>query len=297
MKINLKRQLRKIPYANRIARHFAGLHVPPGHYYSPIISKEDLSRRKDQIWKKHPRQIPGLNLNEDRQFSLLKDLAKYYSDIPFEDHKKEGLRYYYNNTMYGYSDAVFLFCMIRNFAPKRIIEVGSGFSSAISLDTNHLFFDDKIQCTFIEPNPERLKSLLFKEEKINLIESIVQEVDLDLFKTLEENDILFIDSSHITKAGSDVNFLLFDVLPNLKKGVKIHFHDIGYPFEYPQHWVIDKLRGFNENYILRAFLMYNSNFPIIAFNTFLTEFHEAWFKEHMPMCLKHPGGSIWLEVN
>lgn len=303
MKRRIKSFLDKLPYISglrteldKLKIELNKLHVPPGHYYSPTISKEDLVYRAEKIWIDPPRQIPEIELNEEMQLSLLEEFAEYYKDLPFESSFKEGLRYYYDNNMYSYSDAVFLFCMIRKSKPKRIIEVGSGFSSALMLDVNNLFCKNAIQCTFIEPYPARLNALLFENEKINLLEKPVQDVEVSLFEDLEENDILFIDSTHVSKTGSDVNFLIFNVLPNLKKGVKIHFHDIFYPFEYPKNWVIEGKRSWNEDYLLRAFLSYNKKFKIIAFNTFLEEFHEAWFKKNMPLCMKNKGGSIWLEV-
>lgn len=304
MNNTLKKILDKMPYirglklkSDNLKAELDLLHVPPGHYYSPTISKKELIKREDQIWKSPPREILGLNLNEEKQLGLLKEFKEYYKELPFESNAKDGLRYYYENSMFSYSDAIFLFCTIRKNKPNRIIEVGSGFSSAVMLDTNNLFFDNSIRCTFIEPNPERLNSLLLEDEKIDLIQKPVQDVDLSLFEELVENDLLFIDSTHVSKTGSDVNFLMFEVLPRLAKGVKIHFHDIFYPFEYPKEWVINGKRSWNEDYILRAFLSYNSKFKIISFNTYLEDFQEEWFKENMPLCLKNMGGSIWLEVN
>ena len=292
--------LDNLPYIKGLRSQLHRLQFVPGHYHSPIISKEDLLRREDEIWKSFPRNITGLDLNEEDQLKLVNEFVSYYDELPFQANAKEGLRYYYENNFYSYSDAIFLFCMIRKNKPKRIIEVGSGFSSALMLDTNNLFHKNSIKCTFIEPYPERLNSLLMEDEKIDLIEQPVQSVDIKLFEQLREDDLLFIDSTHVSKTGSDVNFLMFEVLPRLSKGVKVHFHDIFYPFEYPKKWVIDLKKSWNEDYILRAFLSYNKKFKIVAFNTFLEEFHEKWFKENMPLCLKDKGeiicGSIWLEV-
>jgi hypothetical protein len=118
----------------------------------------------------------------------------------------------------------------------------------------------------------------------------------ELFDQLNENDILFIDSTHVSKTNSDVNKILFEILPRLKRGVLIHFHDIFYPFEYPKEWVLQwNGFGWNEDYILKAFLMYNNQFKIVMFNTFLEHFHKEWFKENMPLCLENEGGSIWLQ--
>ena len=94
---------------------------------------------------------------------------------------------------------------------------------------------------------------------------MVQNVKLIEFEKLEPNDLLFIDSSHISKIGSDLNYLLFEVLPSLKPGVIIHFHDILYPFEYPYEW-IEKGIYWNEAYLLKAFLMHNKNYEILLFN-------------------------------
>jgi hypothetical protein len=126
-----------------------------------------------------------------------------------------------------------------------------------------------------------------------LIESDVQDVPLTRFEGLEANDVLFIDSSHVIKAGSDVVFLLSQVLPSLRPGVLIHFHDIFWPFEYPEEWLRGG-RAWNEAYALRAFLQFNSRFEIVFFNSYLG-IHEAdALRFHLPLFLRNPGGSIWL---
>jgi hypothetical protein len=270
------------------------LYVPLGHYYSPIVSPAEMDKRENEIWKTLINEITGINLNEQEQMKLLDAFKSYYAQLPFDSQPREGQRYHYENSMYSYSDGIMLFCMMRHFKPQRIIEVGSGFSSALMLDTNNRFFSDGIQCTFIEPFPQRLNSLLKPNEKISLLQKPVQDIDLTLFDELGENDFLFIDSTHVSKTGSDVNFIFFEILPRLKKGVKIHFHDIFYPFEYPKDWVMQEGRNWNEDYLLKAFLLFNSEFRIIMFNTYLEHFHEKWFSENMPLCLKNRGGSIWI---
>jgi predicted O-methyltransferase YrrM len=268
---------------------------PLGHYYSPIPSQEEILKREKQIFDITKKEIDGVDLNEKDQLSLLREIKKYYDTIPFEDNKKDKLRYYFNNEFYGYSDAIFLYCLIRHFQPKQIIEVGSGFSSAVMLDTIELFLSNKVQCYFIDPYPQRLLTLLNEDDKKShtIVGHRVQDVDSVFFEQLKENDILFIDSSHVSKTGSDVNYILFSILPNLNSGVLVHFHDIFYPFEYPREWVLMG-RGWNEDYIMRAFLQFNSRFKIILFTTFLVRFYEKWFQESMPLCLKNPGGGLWL---
>ncbi len=162
------------------------------------------------------------------------------------------------------------------------------------LDTSEKFLRGDISFTFIEPYPDRLQTLLKQEDKQHKIfEKPVQDVELKIFDDLNENDILFIDSSHIAKVGSDVIHIVFQILPRLKEGVIIHFHDIFHSFEYPQEW-LEEGRAWNEAYFLRAFLQYNSAFQILYFNSFMGKFHGDLLQQEMPLCLKNTGGSIWL---
>lgn len=267
----------------------------PGHFYSPIPDLEEIRKDELRIFASPPRNIPGIDLHEPDQLDLLEVFASFCADLPFTPGKTEGLRYYYENPAYSYSDAILLHCMIRQAKPRRIVEVGSGFSSCVMLDTNELFFDNTIETTFIEPYPELLMSLVKEEDKARLkvIPSRLQDVALEVFDSLAENDILFIDSTHVSKIGSDVNRIFFDLLPRIRKGVLVHFHDIFYPFEYPKGWIY-KGRAWNEAYMLRAFLQYNAAFRVILMNTFMQHFHEEFFRAKLPLCLKNAGGSIWL---
>jgi glycosyltransferase involved in cell wall biosynthesis/predicted O-methyltransferase YrrM len=272
------------------------LFVPPGHFYSPIADLDVVKRDEARIFDLERRPLPGIELHEKDQVALLQTLLKYFPEMPFHDLPMDNLRYGFVNPSYSYSDGIFLYSMIRHFTPERIIEIGSGHSSCLILDVNDLFFGGRIKCEFIDPYPELLLSLLKKgeAETITYNRCRLQDVSLDKFEALEENDILFIDSTHVAKVGSDVNYLFFEVLPNLKAGVLIHFHDIFYPFEYPKSWVYEG-RNWSEAYILRAFLQYNERFRIILFNTFLEHFHRDFFVQNMPLCLKNPGGSVWLK--
>jgi len=269
--------------------------VPPGHFYSPMISVDEILENQHKIWKINDPAISGLNLNIEKQKSVAKELKSFYNLLPFKDETSDSIRYNYINDQFSYGDGVILFGMIMSLKPKRIIEIGSGYSSALMLDTNELFFENQIDLTFIEPYPDRLKRLMHETERQNIIDKKIQDVDLEIFKTLGQGDILFVDSTHVVKTGSDVNTIIFDILPILQKGVIIHFHDIFYPFEYPLSWVVNDQRNWNEAYILRAFLSFNNSFKIIYFNSFITSFNDRWFSEHMPLCLKNPGGSIWIE--
>jgi len=131
--------------------------------------------------------------------------------------------------------------MIRHLSPKRFIEVGSGYSSCVVLDINELFFDNRISLTFIEPHTELLFSLIKESDKetSKIIPTDLQDVGLEVLSELCPEDILFIDSTHVSKIGSDVNHIFFEILPRLARGVYIHFHDVFYPFEYPKEWIYE----------------------------------------------------------
>lgn len=119
-------------------------------------------------------------------------------------------------------------------------------------------------------------------------------MEIELFESLQANDILFIDSTHVCKTYSDVNRIFFEILPHLSSGVHIHFHDIFYPFEYPRKWVYEG-RAWNEAYLLRAFLQYNSAFQVVLMNTYMEHFFDTFFDQNMPLCMKAKGGSIWIQ--
>ena len=285
---------RKMSDELRTYRH-AFRFASPGHFYSPIPSDEDLMDIH-RTSGRPPRVIPGIDLNESRQLAMLSEIKRFYRDLPFSAQKTSSCRYFYENPFYSYSDAICLYGILRHARPERIVEIGSGYSSCVMLDTIDLHLDGRVACTLIEPYADRLRSLLEPGdlERVTILEQRVQDVNLDPFLKLNRNDILFIDSSHVVKVGSDVNYLLGEVLPRLHEGVYIHFHDIFYPFEYPEVWLAEG-RVWSEAYALRAFLAFNHTFEIVLFNTYLEHFHREIFKREMPLCLKDEGGSIWLQ--
>jgi predicted O-methyltransferase YrrM len=267
---------------------------PPGHYYSPIPSKEEVLAYLESS-KKNVKEVLDVNLNKEFQREILEAFQTYYQELPFVEEPNQDSRYYFSQPWFCYADAIFLYCFLRHINPKRVIEVGSGFSSAVMLDTVDKFLSQKPEITFIEPYPERLKSILKPKdyENCQILESRVQEVPLSVFGSLCAGDLLFIDSSHVVKSGSDLQFLMFEVLPRLPVGVFVHFHDIFYPFEYPDEWVLEG-RYWNENYFLRAFLAYNNQWDIYFFNTYVDKVFNDFIAEKMPLCIKNPGGSIYL---
>jgi hypothetical protein len=271
------------------------LFVPLGHFYSPMPDREEARRNALRLFDMSLRSIPGVDLNESAQLALFEKFRPFYLEQPFVEDPTANRRYHFDNAMYSYGDALFLYFMLRHLRPKRVIEIGSGYSSAVTLDTDELFLGGKLRCTFIEPYPDVLLSRLKAGDssRIEILPVPVQEVELSRFHELESNDILFIDSTHVSKLGSDVNRIFFDILPALRPGVHVHFHDIYYPFEYPPAWG-EEGRFWNEAYLLRAFLQYNSAFEIVLFATLMAIKYQAQLEELFPLCLRNAGASIWL---
>jgi predicted O-methyltransferase YrrM len=275
----------------------AGGAHPPGHFYSPLPSAEDIAGRLAEADRTGLQsEIAEIDLGVERQFANLARIREAVAgDVPFPEEQHETFRYYYKNSQYSYNDGIMLFGMLRSIRPKRIIEIGSGFSSALILDTNDLYMNNSVSCSFIEPYPDRLNALLRENDRLNcqIYTSRVQDVDLAIFSSLEAGDILFVDSSHIVKYGSDLEYILRVVLPALQRGVVIHFHDIFFPFEYPVE-VVRLGHFWNECYMLRAFLANNDTYRIELFGDFIRQFHLREIETISPLCLKNSGAHLWI---
>ena len=268
--------------------------APPGHFYSPIPDYRDIQSANYRKFDPDLKDIPGLDINETEQLKRLDTFSNMMDEIPWPADGKDGtLRYHFDNIYFSYGDVVSLFGMMMEFEPERVVEVGSGFSSAAMLDISELFMNKRPGFTFIEPHADRLKTHLTRRdpEQVILIEEPVQQIDESIFSNLRKDDILFIDSSHVSKAGSDVNFLIHRILPSLSDGVIIHFHDIFWPFEYPQKW-LKAGRAWNEAYLLLAFLQFNHSFEILFFNSWLEKHHRSLIKQKLPLMLRQPGSKI-----
>ena len=270
----------------------------PGHYYSAIPDKDTglATTGKSVNQTIFPNAI---NLNEAGQLQLMDQLIPFMKESNFRNEEKNnGHRFFNKNGIYGYSDALILEAMIRHLKPSKIIEAGSGFSSVLMLDVNEKYFNNSIQIKCIEPYPKRLYSLLREGDKmrISIEERGLQTIDLAVFRDLGKNDILFIDSTHVAKTGSDLLYLFFEILPALQSGVYIHFHDIFKNFEYlPDHFHWSKGFAWNENYFLRSFLMYNQQFETVLYSAFL----ESKYKDHITSKMSdYPfstGAQFWMK--
>ena len=272
----------------------APLFVHSGHYASPIVDPDEL-RESNFEARRTSDQLMGISIDYDAMERLFSRLISLEPSLPLPESPIPSQRYHLRNTMYGIGDAFILSKMIQYLSPAQIIEVGSGFSSAVTLDTLDML-GLETHCAFIEPYTTRLESILREEDRgrVNIIRSKVQDVDVTLFEKLRANDLLFLDTTHVSKTGSDVNFEVFDVLPRLASGVIVHFHDIFDKFEYPNNWIYKENRSWNEIYVLRAFLMYNHEFEVIYANDAFTKNRHEVVEKLRPELLRNPGGGLWL---
>lgn len=269
--------------------------VPAGHFYSPHVDLDEVRSHEKKIFSRE-RPILGIDLRESEQLRLLESMVSLTPKIEFPDTQSPGFRYHFDNPAYSYSDALVLHTMLRLIRPRHMIEVGCGYSSAMALDTNELCLENTVQMTFVEPYPQLLLDLMKPGDnaRVTIVPSRLQDLDPDFFLQLDANDILFIDSTHVSKVNSDVNYIFFEILPRLKSGVYIHFHDVFFPFEYVKEWVYEG-RAWQELYLLRAFLQNNPLYQIIYFQDFLFHKHCRYFENHLPLFLKNSGGNIWLQ--
>lgn len=242
-----------------------GFHIIPNHFYEPIPDTRTL---KSDLWSKRSDLI-GIEINEEKQINLLSQFsAKFKSEYETFPRRKTSnpYQFYLNNGAFESVDAEILYCMIRYFKPRRIFEVGSGNSTLLSaqaiLKNKEENKDYECELLAIDPFPTSVLKTGFPGLS-RVISQKVEDVPISQFNKLGENDILFIDSSHVLKIGNDVQYLYLEVLPRLNKGVLIHIHDIFLPSEYPKEWVLKQYRFYTEQYLLQAFLTFNNVFEIL----------------------------------
>jgi hypothetical protein len=270
---------------------------PPGHFYSPVVDVDELRREQARVWPAKP-EVLGIDFNDAyHQHVLHEYFPTFYPDFAYPQHSDGNpLNFYVGNDQFSCLDCRALFVLLRAWQPKRFIEVGSGFSTLLVADVNNRFLNQSMRIWCIEPYPRAaLAAPLLGIDR--LLVARVQEVELKFFDTLQIGDVLFIDSSHVAKTGSDVNHLCFEVLPRLRKGVRVHFHDMFFPDDYPKPWALDENRGWNEQYLVRALLMYSSHFRVLFGSNYAFSAHAVALREalHDPAGAIYGGGSLWIE--
>ena len=264
--------------------------VPPGHYHSPVPALDEVPETAFA-----PRaDYPGIDFRIDGQLALGAELSAYIEEMPFRRAAVDGLRYRLSNPFFYEADGLVYYCLLRHWRPARIVEVGSGFSTALALDTAERFEEVSPHITAIDPNPQRLRSLVRPGDDLEILEAQVQHVDPVLFERLEPGDVLFIDSSHVTKVASDVNWLFLEVLPRLPAGVRVHVHDMFYP-EYPRIFFYGGMH-WNEAYLVRALLIGNAHLRIAWWNSYLGAEHADAVSALLPGWDAATASSLWLET-
>lgn len=252
-----------------------GYHIRPIHYYEPIpdfraITLEQITRR---------REFPSLDFRWNDQLTLLKDLIAYRDELT-------RLEFNFDNGFFSGFDAAVYYSLIRHLKPQNVVEIGGGYSTQLAAKALTQNSTGKLTC--IEPYPERLNGV---GPGVELVKKRVEELDVAFFSCLKAGDILFIDSSHAVKFGSDVCYEFLELLPRLAPGVWIHVHDIFFPHDYPAEWLLERRMALNEQYLLEAFLSFNEKFQVALANYWL--------------CLDHPdeaarlwprdGSSFWMK--
>jgi hypothetical protein len=273
----------------------------PVHYYSPVPDIEDLRQR--EVWSRRS-DLPGIDFRPEAQVACLLELGEKYGrecDWP-ADSTGNPSDFFTENSSFSFGCAAAAHCIVRDRKPKRLIEIGSGKSSLVL--SAALGLNDRegasAEYTVVDPYPSPFLDTLPGTVPTVLAER-VELVNPSIFEELGAGDVLFIDSGHVVRIGGDVNFLLLDILPRLKPGVVVHFHDIDLPYEYPEVYATNPAFRmlWTESYLLQAFLACNSEFEVLLGMKYLMQDRPDVFRRAFPlfdpMRHKSMSGSFWIE--
>ena len=267
---------------------------PNGHFYSPVIDPADLRQREGQLWGNTHNRCSGLDFNPKGQAAVIDSFRPFAAgyDYPPGNPETSHQKFTEPNGLFESLDSRALYCMLQARKPARMIEVGSGFSSLLTADVNVRHCSGMMDFRCIEPYPPDFLDPL-PNGITSLTRATAQQVGLEPFRQLQAGDFLFIDSSHVSKTGSDVNFLYLEVIPELPPGVIIHIHDIFLPSEYPKQWVLEEERSWNEQYLLQALLIFTSAFRVLFGSYYASQFLPDQIQDTFGGLFG--GGSFWLE--
>jgi len=267
-----------------------GFHITRNHFHEPIPDTRSL---RDETWERES-ELVGIDMNVDYQLHLLRNIfprfMTEYNTFPFEKPRTD-YAFYFNNPSFSGTDALVAYCMVRYFRPKIVLEIGAGVSTRVLAEAALRNGDTQVVC--IEPHPDStLKSGFPGLTK--LIIDKVENVGLDPILALSSDDILFIDSTHSLKIGGDVSFLYLEALPRLREGVIVHIHDIFFPKEIPKDWVLRLRRFWTEQYLVQAFLAFNSAFEVMFCNSYMGLKYGPDMRNTFPVSNAYGGGSLWI---
>lgn len=273
----------------------AGVHITPNHFYGPVPDTRELT---DRLWER-PSEAVGVDMRPQAQLDLLEKITAFRDEYDAFPAHSTGVahEYHHVNGKFGPVDGGMYHGLLRHLKPRRILEVGSGYSTMLAaqaLALNERETGEATELTVIDPFPHAAVAAGFPG-LTKTIPSRVQDVPLEEFTRLEAGDILFIDTSHVVRTGGDVQFEFLEVLPRLQKGVIVHIHDIYLPAEYPREWVLDGLTFWSEQYILQAFLAFNSAFEVTLGGQYLHLYHPEALRKTFGLYDGDPMiGSFWI---
>lgn len=280
-----------------------GIHVRPVQPWSPIINTQDLD---EGLWEE-PDELAGIDVNEKGQLELLARFEKEYSDeytkLPLSRGEASDGQYHIQNGAFETVDGEILYCMVRNFEPDRIVQIGGGHSTRLIL---RAIEDSGVDCSLKVFKPYRDEGM--REDlsgECTITGEWADDIDVSQFEKSESGDIVFVDSSHVVRTDNDVYRILFQILPTLSDGVLVHFHDIFLPEEYPKDWILDENFQLNEQYAVRALLMWNHRYDVRWMGAYMHNHYPAElasaFDSYEPASIRPAGemsipNSLWLEV-
>jgi hypothetical protein len=245
-----------------------GIYLLPAQYYVSEPNIIELERTVD-LWAK-PSAMSGIDVDLDEQIDNLRRVcAPYQQEFYGNPHYRHAINQPFGSgrsRTFGYVEAQVLHALVRHNKPARMIEIGSGVPTyctyqAMSMNRQETGASGHITC--IEPYPiDMIKHMSSTADNVELIDRPIQDVPLDYFRQLRPNDIVSIDSNHVVRSGSEVNYIVLEVLPIIPKGVLVQIHDIYLPYDYDR----DVLRNFihpNETALVAAFLACNPRYKIL----------------------------------
>lgn len=270
-----------------------GFHFQRNDYYSSLNDCQFLDANRD-LWA-DPFEPYDIDWNLRGQLEVAREVSAFVHelvDIPFHPTGPPAA-YHWNNDFWNNADALVQYGLIRSRRPKRVVEIGCGWSSLLlakALTRNASPF--AVFQVEPYPNPEIFKQLASDWKHY---QCILQRAPLEIFDQLDVGDILFYDGSHCSKVASDVNWFFFRILPRLRSGVLIHLHDILFPCDYPEEWIFERGQTWNEQYVLQAFLMNNSKYRVVIANQYLfTHCKEELDRLYQGVQPSH-GVSFWMQ--
>jgi Methyltransferase domain len=247
----------------------------------PIPDRRSLGDLERRVSDLH-----GVDMRESAQLDLLDKLAPYRSEIA-----ELGIQ-----PGFGALDVEVLYGMVRRFSPRLFIEVKSGVSTLVTARAMAANEEDGGAAGTINVLDPNATPEIAEDARIAVRREDITKVPVDMFRQLARDDVLFVDTSHVLKTGSDVQYLFLDVLPQIPVGTLVHVHDVFLPREYPMSWLTD-LRFANEQYVLQAFLAFNDSFEVVWSSAYMHHRHSerlaALFHSY-DAAASRQGASFWM---